>query len=207
MRVDEYSTPQTDHHRHQSTITPDSKTCANSNNSSSNHNNNITENKLDSAVSSLKMSSTMVLAEAGNIQRPLAKPGGTSFFIRDLLMKDVCGKSDKPENNSSSSPNSSSDDEIYAEQQRHSLARLGQQLYQNGHLPNGLSNYFDHCLSRINQSLLQMRTEPQHHSNATLNSLLHAETYAKLNELTGLPVNEGESHTHKCTTLSYAKPV
>src|SRR5699024_5804990 len=83
------------------------------------------------------MTSTMVINDAN--ARPMPKPGSTSFFIRDLLMKDVY-KSPKKSNSANNS-----DDESGHERPHHSLARLSH-LYQSGRLPNGLNNYFDRCL-------------------------------------------------------------
>lgn len=138
--------------------------------------------------SPITMASTMLFTDPN--QPTLPKTTGTSFFIRDLLFKDVC-KSPKE----SSISNSSDDDDKYAlhDIQHESLTRFGP-FYQNSRLPNGLSTYFD--LSRINQSLLNSIHSSGHridHKNSGIdnndNNLFSAETYAKLN---GRLIKEGK---------------
>lgn len=127
------------------------------------------------------MVSTMVLSQASQ-QRQIHKSGGTSFFIRDLLMKDVCKS---PKGNSSPI---SSDDENLQERQHPTLNSFGH-FYQNGHLPNDLSTYFDHCLSRINQNLYGGNSA--NHQVESKNNLISAETFAKA-ELNGHSFNKGK---------------
>lgn len=141
------------------------------------------DNSRSSSSSLQKMASASVLSRE-IVQRQLPKSSNTSFFIRDLLMKDACIPSPKADN----SPTSSSDEHeplSGQEREHHSLSQLNQ-LYGNGHLPNGLSYYFDHCLSQINQTLQGV------HSSTHKSELKNNADSETRNEPTGLLINEGE---------------
>lgn len=141
------------------------------------------DNSRSSSSSLQKMASASVLSRE-IVQRQLPKSSNTSFFIRDLLMKDACIPSPKADN----SPTSSSDEHeplSGQEREHHSLSQLNQ-LYGNGHLPNGLSYYFDHCLSQNNQTLLAV------HSSTHKSELKNNADSETRNEPTGLLINEGE---------------